>query len=50
MKRYTARTVQDAVNTACQELGVTIDELNYEVMRQKLYLLKKLKLSVIQFQ
>ena len=32
MKRYTARTVQDAVNTACQELGVTIDELNYEAV------------------
>ena len=34
MKRYTARTVQDAVNTACQELGVTIDELNYEVISE----------------
>ena len=36
MKRYTARTVQDAVNTACQELGVTIDELNYEVISELL--------------
>ncbi|MFR1628901.1 MAG: Jag N-terminal domain-containing protein [Thomasclavelia ramosa] len=51
MKRYTARTVQDAVNTACQELGVTIDELNYEVISEtKTLFTKKLKLSVIQFQ
>ena len=28
MKRYTARTVQDAVNTGCKEIGVTIDQLN----------------------
>ena len=34
MKNYTAKTVQDAVNLACQELGVTIDELNYEVIKE----------------
>ena len=41
MKRYTARTVQDAVNTACQELGVTIDELNYEVISETKTLFNK---------
>lgn len=34
MKRYTARTVQDAINLACQDLGVTIDDLNYEVISE----------------
>lgn len=34
MKRYTAKTVQDAINLACQDLGVTIDELNYEVISE----------------
>ena len=33
-KQYTAKTVQDAVNNACEELGVTIDELNYEVISE----------------
>lgn len=33
-KQYTAKTVQDAVNSACEELGVTIDELNYEVISE----------------
>ena len=51
MKRYTARIVQDAVNTACQELGVTIDELNYEVISEtKTLFTKKAEMSVIQFQ
>lgn len=34
MKRYTAKTVDDAVSAACQDLGVTIDELNYEVISE----------------
>ena len=33
-KRFTAKTVQDAVNLACQELNVTVDELNYEVISE----------------
>ena len=33
-KQYTAKTVQDGVNNACEELGVTIDELNYEVISE----------------
>ena len=33
MKRYTAKTVQDAINLACQDLGVTTDDLNYEKSR-----------------
>lgn len=32
MKTYKAKTVEDAVNSACQDLGVTIDQLNYEVI------------------
>ena len=31
MKTYTAKTVEDAVNNACLDLGVTVDQLNYEV-------------------
>lgn len=31
MKTYTAKTVDDAINNACQDLGITIDQLNYEV-------------------
>lgn len=34
MKRYTAKTVDDAVSAACQDLDVTIDELNYEVISE----------------
>ncbi len=30
MKTYTGKTVDDAVNKACQDLGVTVDQLNYE--------------------
>lgn len=32
MKQYSGKTEQDAINAACQDLGVTIDELNYEVI------------------
>lgn len=32
MKHYSAKTEQEAVNVACQDLGVTIEELNYEVI------------------
>ena len=31
MKTYSGKTVQDAINHACQDLGVTTDQLNYEV-------------------
>ena len=31
MKTYTGKTVDDAINNACQDLGITIDQLNYEV-------------------
>lgn len=33
-RRFTAKTVQDAVNLACQELKVTVDDLNYEVISE----------------
>lgn len=33
-RRFTAKTVQDAVNLACQELNVTVDDLNYEVINE----------------
>ena len=33
MKTYTAKTVEDAVNKACLDLGVTVDQLNYEVTK-----------------
>lgn len=32
MKQYSGKTEQDAVNAACQDLGVTTDELEYEVI------------------
>ena len=31
MKTYTGKTVDDAINNACQDLGITIDQLKYEV-------------------
>ena len=34
IRRFTAKTVQDAVNLACQELNVTVDDLNYEVISE----------------
>ena len=46
MKNYTAKTVQDAVNLACQELGVAIDELNYEVIKEtKTFFTKKAEIE-----
>lgn len=33
-RRFTAKIVQDAVNLACQELNVTVDDLNYEVISE----------------
>ena len=33
-RRFTAKPVQDAVNLACQELNVTVDDLNYEVISE----------------
>lgn len=32
MKIYKGKTVDDAINNACQDLGVAIDQLNYEVI------------------
>ena len=34
MKKYIGKNEQEAVNLACQDLGITIDELNYEVVRE----------------
>ena len=34
LESHREKTVQDAVNNACEELGVTIDELNYEVISE----------------
>ena len=47
MKTYTAKTVEDAVNKACLDLGVIVDQLNYEVtLELKVYLVRKLKFLV----
>lgn len=41
MKNYIGKTEQDAVNSACQELGVTIDDLTYEVVAEHKSLFSK---------
>lgn len=41
MKQYSAKTEEEAVNLACQDLGVTIDELVYEVIFEKKSLFAK---------
>lgn len=41
MKTYKGKTVEDAVVNACQDLGVTIDQLNYEVTLEKNSLFSK---------
>lgn len=46
LKRFTAKTVQDAINQACQELGVTTDELTYEVISEtKTFFIKKAEIE-----
>lgn len=45
-KRFTAKTVQDAINLACQELDVTADDLNYEVISEtKTFFTKKAEIE-----
>ncbi|MDD8049159.1 MAG: KH domain-containing protein [Thomasclavelia sp.] len=41
MKNYTGKNEQEAVNSACQDLGVTIDELNYQIVSETKSLFKK---------
>lgn len=41
MKTYKGKTVEDAVANACQDLGVTIDQLNYEITLEKNSLFSK---------
>lgn len=46
MKRYTAKTVQDAINLACQDLGVTVEDLNYEVISEtRTFFIKKAEIE-----
>lgn len=46
MKKYTAKTVQDALDLACQDLGVTVEELNYEVIKEtKTFFSKKAEIE-----
>ena len=35
MKRYSAKTVEEAVLKACEELNVSQEELNYSVLEEK---------------
>lgn len=41
MKTYKGKTVEDALVNACQDLGVTVEELNYEVTLEKNSLFSK---------
>ncbi len=41
MKTYEGKTVEDAVNNACQDLGIVVDDLNYEVIEEKKGLFSK---------
>lgn len=46
MKTYKGKTVEDALQNACQDLGVTLDELNYEVtLETKTLFSKKAEIS-----
>ena len=47
MKTYTAKTVEDAVNKACLDLGVTVDQLNYEVTLETPALPIKIELLLV---
>lgn len=35
MKIYEAKTLEDAVNDACQDLGISLNELHYHVLEEK---------------
>lgn len=35
MKTYEGKTEEDAVSLACQDLGITLDQLNYEIIEEK---------------
>jgi spoIIIJ-associated protein len=41
MKTYEGKTVEDAVNHACQDLGISIEDLNYEIIEEKKGLFSK---------
>ncbi|HAN59026.1 protein jag [Intestinibaculum porci] len=41
MKNYEAKTLEDAINNACQDLGVTPDQLTYNVIEEKKGLFSK---------
>lgn len=42
MKTYEGKTVDEVVQLACQDLGITPDQLNYEIIEEKeAYFLKK---------
>lgn len=46
LKRFTAKTVQDAINLACQDLGVTVEDLNYGVISEtKTFFTKKAEIE-----
>lgn len=46
LKRFTAKTVLDAINLACQDLGVTVEDLNYEVISEtKTFFTKKAEIE-----
>lgn len=41
MKTYEGKTVEDALNLACQDLGVMVEDLTYEVIEEKKSLFSK---------
>ncbi|MBO6047626.1 MAG: Jag N-terminal domain-containing protein [Erysipelotrichaceae bacterium] len=41
MKVYEAKTLEDAVNDACQDLGIALNELHYHVLEEKTSLFSK---------
>lgn len=41
MKTYEGKSVEDAINLACQDLGVMVDDLTYEVIEEKKSLFSK---------
>lgn len=41
MKTYEGKTVDDAISFACQDLGIALDDLNYEIIEEKKGLFSK---------
>lgn len=41
MKKYEAKTIDDVIQLACQDLGVTPDQLTYEIIEEKRTLFTK---------